>query len=87
VKPPFVADHPTVEATTLKGERNGYAILVNHGAEARKVTVRSTLPLHSIVQLRPEGARPLTLTGAQWQMDLAPYEGAIVDWHQAGGSR
>jgi hypothetical protein len=80
VRPDFLTDHPSVEAVALKGPRSGYAVLVNHSAEAREVTVRSSLPLTSVRQIRPEGPKPLDLRDGSWRMELEAYEGAIVAW-------
>jgi hypothetical protein len=80
VKPDFFTDQPSVEVASLKGERSGYAVLVNHSSETKRVTVRSALPLTSLRQIRPEGSQPLELEKGGWTLDLGAYEGAVVAW-------
>jgi hypothetical protein len=80
-KPLFATDDPSVEATTLKGADFGYAIFVNHGSERKRVTVKTTAPMRSLRQIKPEGAVDLKLDGSQWQMDIDPYEGVVVEFH------
>ena len=84
-RPPFVTDHPSIEATTLNGAARGYVVLVNHGGERRTVTVTSSSPLTSVKQLRPDGATrgaELTPDGAQWSTAIDPFEGAVVEFRR-----
>jgi endo-1,4-beta-mannosidase len=80
VKPLFRTDQPSVEAMALRGADRGYAILVNHSAERRKVTLTTTLPIRTLRQITPEGAKTLGVQGSTWQMEIDPYDGAVVEW-------
>jgi len=80
VKPPFKTDQPSVEVTALNANHSGYAVLVNHSAKPQKVTVTTTLPVRALSLITPEGPKALGLQGSTWQMELAAYEGAVVQW-------
>jgi hypothetical protein len=80
VKPLFRTDQPSVEVMALKGAARGYAILVNHGAQRQKVTVTTTLPIQGLGQITPDGAKALRAQGPIWQMEIDPYDGAVVEW-------
>ena len=80
VKPLFRTDQPSVEAMALKGANRGYAILVNHSARHERVTVTTTVPIQGLRQITPEGARALVAQGSTWQMEIDPYDGAVVEW-------
>jgi endo-1,4-beta-mannosidase len=80
VKPLFRTDQPSVEVNSLNAQGRGYAVLVNHSGKTQKINVSTILPIHSLSQLSPPGARPLTMNGSAWQMELGPYDGAVVTW-------
>jgi endo-1,4-beta-mannosidase len=80
VKPDFLTDQPSVEVVSLKGKKSGYAVLVNHSSETRRVNVHSSLPLTSLRHIRPEGPEPLELQDGGWRMELEGYDGVIVAW-------
>ena len=80
VKPLFRTDQPSVEVSALKGDSRGYAIVVNHSAQSYSLNVFTTLQVHSLTRLAPEGNKPLALNGSSWNMDIGPYEGAVVEW-------
>ena len=80
VKPAFLSGEPSVEVTSLRGEHRGYAVVVNHSGQAHHVTISTPLPVKSVSQIGPEGAKALALDGSHWSMDLAAYEAAIVEW-------
>ena len=80
VKPAFQSDQPSVEVTSLRGDHRGYAVVVNHSAQAYKVTISTSMPMKSVRQIGPESSKPLPLEGSNWKIDLEPYEAAIVEW-------
>jgi hypothetical protein len=80
VRPAFYTDQPSVEATSLSGDRRGYVVLVNHSAVSRPTTVSTSLPVHSITQVTADGRKPLALNGSSWQIDVSAYDGVIVEW-------
>ena len=80
IVPMFHSDQPSVEITTLRRTGSGYAVLVNHGAQAKEVTVTSVQPLHSLRRITPEGPQTLMLQGSGWKMEVEPFDGAIVEW-------
>jgi endo-1,4-beta-mannosidase len=80
VKPLFQTDQPSVEVSALKGEHRGYAVVVNHSAQSHHVAVTGTIPMHSLRKILPEGPQSLPLDRSTWKIDLAPYEGAVVEW-------
>jgi hypothetical protein len=82
IKPLFRTDQPSVEITALKGDHRGYAVLVNHGSEARKVAVSTSLVIRSLQRVSPAGLSLLKLEGSTWKMELAPYEGAVLEWRE-----
>ena len=80
VKPAFQSDQPSVEVTSLRGDHRGYAVVVNHSAQAYKVTITTSLPVKSARQIGPDSSKALPMEGSGWKMDLDPYEAAIVEW-------
>jgi len=82
VKPVFRSDQPAVEVSALTGNRRGYVILINHSADAQRVTVSTNLPVASIRQVDPDGMKTLTLKNSSWTMQMDPYQGAVVEWQQ-----
>ncbi len=82
VKPVFRADRPTVEVSTLNGDRRGYVVVVNHSDTTENVRISTTVPARAVTRISPEGSMPITIEESGWKMDLGPYEGAIVEWRQ-----
>jgi hypothetical protein len=80
VKPAFRGDQPSVEVTALNGDRRGYVVFINHSPENRNVTVTTTSGAHSLSRITPDGAKPVTMDGSSWKLELGPYEGAVVQW-------
>jgi ribosomal protein S7 len=80
VKAAFQSDQPSVEVTSLRGEHRGYAVVVNHSAQAYKVTISTSLLVKSVRQIGPENLKALPVESSNWKMDLDPYEAAIVEW-------
>lgn len=81
-KPLFRTDQPSVEVSALKGDKRGYAVLVNHGSETRKVVVSTSLILGTARRIGVGDSASLKLEGSTWEMELGPYEGAVVEWKQ-----
>jgi len=80
VKPLFQSDQPSVEVTSLRGDDHGYAVVVNHSAQAYKVTISTSLPVKTARQIGQESFKALPVEGSTWKMDVEPYEAAIVEW-------
>jgi hypothetical protein len=80
VKPPFRSNHTSVEVTSLMGKQRGYAFVINHSSEAHKVIISSALPLKSVSRLTPDKSVALSIQNASWELDLEPYEVAVVEW-------
>ena len=80
VKPAFQSDQPSVEVTSLRGDHRGYAVVVNHSAQAYKATISTSLPVKSVWQVGSENSKSLQLDGSSWKMDLEPYQATIVEW-------
>jgi len=82
ITPAFRTDQPAVEASALVGDRRGYLILVNHSDSVQHLGLTSKLPLRGITRISAEGSTALSADGSKWKIDLAPYEGTVVDWKQ-----
>ncbi|MGA2200529.1 MAG: beta-galactosidase [Terriglobales bacterium] len=80
VKAAFQSDQPSVEVTSLRGDHRGYAVVVNHSAQAYRVTISTSLPVKSLRQIGSESSKALPVEGSSWKMALEPYEAAIVEW-------
>jgi endo-1,4-beta-mannosidase len=80
LRPLFTSDHPSVEVAGLVGKKRGYAVLANHRPEAANVTITAREELKAVAQVTPSGLTPLELRGRAWSMEIAGYEGAIVEW-------
>jgi Beta-galactosidase trimerisation domain len=80
VKAAFQSDQPSVEVTSLRGNNRGYAVVVNHSAQAYKVTISTSLPVKSVRQIGADSSQSLPVEGSAWKMELEPYEAAIVEW-------
>jgi hypothetical protein len=55
-------------------------VVVNHSAQAYKVTISTSLLVKSVRQIGPENLKALPVESSNWKMDLDPYEAAIVEW-------
>ncbi|HXY51851.1 MAG TPA: beta-galactosidase [Terriglobales bacterium] len=82
VKPQFRSNEPAVEVSALNGDRRGYAVIVSHSAQPRSVTISSTLTMHALTRISPQGMTSLAVEASSWRMDLDPYEAVIVEWKQ-----
>jgi hypothetical protein len=80
VKPQFRVDNPSVELSVLGEATRGYAVAVNHSFETQKVTVRSGTSLHSVSLVAPDGLKSLPIDASSWQLEIAPFDAAIVEW-------
>jgi len=82
VKPAFRTDRPEVETTALTGDHRGYVVVVNHSNDTQHVTIIPTELAHSVSRLSPAGSKAMSVDGANWKVDLGPYEGVFLDWKQ-----
>lgn len=82
VKPVFRSDRSAVEVSSLKGDRRGYVVAVNHSDQPQDCNIISTLPVRSYTMVNPDGPRPLALDGANTNIHLGPYEAAVLEWKQ-----
>ena len=82
ITPEFRTDQPAVEASQLSGDHRGYLVLVNHSDTLQHVSVSSKLAVRSMTIISPDGGHALTASGSKWKIDLAPYEGAVIEWKQ-----
>jgi endo-1,4-beta-mannosidase len=82
ITPEFRTDQPAVEASSLAGDHRGYLVLVNHSDSLQHVSVASKLALRSMTRISADGGHALSASGSMWKIDLAPYEGAVVEWKQ-----
>jgi len=57
-------------------------VLANHSSQRLSVVIDTSLPIHSLRQITPDGFQSLPMKGRKWNMELGPYEGAIVEWKQ-----
>jgi endo-1,4-beta-mannosidase len=80
VNPIFRSDQPSVEVSALKGDQRGYAVIVNHSAQAYNLNVQAAVSLHALSKITPERPQPLQPQGSGWKMEVGPYEAAIVEW-------
>lgn len=80
LKSMFRTDQPSVEVTALYAAHRGYAVLTNHSSQVQKVTVTTTLLIHTLALIAPERTHSLSMQGASWKMELQPYSGAVVEW-------
>jgi hypothetical protein len=65
---------------SLDARDHGYVIVVNHHGKAEHVSVASAEPLKSVRRLTPDGERPVSFQGSQWELDLQPYGAAVFAW-------
>src|SRR6202022_4384956 len=79
LKSMFRTDQPSVEVTALYAAHRGYAVLTNHSSQVQKVTVTTTLLIHTLALIAPERTHSLSMQGASWKMELQPYSGAVVE--------
>jgi hypothetical protein len=80
VRPLFRTDHPSVEATALRGAKRGYVVLVNHSAEGRTVTVTTSLPIHGLRRIAPDAVTELAARGSGWPVEIDPWDGVVAEW-------
>jgi endo-1,4-beta-mannosidase len=79
-KPAFRTDQPSVEISALNGDRRGYVVLINHSPQQQNVTVSATSSANSVTRIAPEGRKSVQVERSNWKIDLAPYEGTIIEW-------
>lgn len=80
VKPLFMTDQPSVEATALRAGDSGYVVVVNHSAKAQQVTVTTTLGIHTLQILTPDGPMPVQFDKSSWKMNLNADDAAVLAW-------
>lgn len=81
VKRAVWTDEPLVEASALNAKDHGYIVVVNHSAEAKHVTLDSTLPIASLSRVGAEAvSKQLARQGSGWTLDVAPYDAAVLAW-------
>jgi hypothetical protein len=78
----FEVEAPDVEATALDAQ---HLVLVNHGPERRRVEVRRAVPPRAVFRLTPTGKETVPLENGRFGVDLAPWDGAILE-HRGPGS-
>ncbi|MCE1228830.1 MAG: cellulase family glycosylhydrolase [Firmicutes bacterium] len=81
VKPLFWTNHPSVEATALKGQGRGYVVLVNHSAQKQKIHLASSLSLKSLRRIGPNGPEVLKLAGSGCELEVDAYDGIVIEWN------
>lgn len=82
ITPEFRTYQPAVEASSLAGDHRGYLVLVNHSDSLQHVSVASKLALRSMTRISADGGHALSASSSKWKIDLAPYEGVVVEWKQ-----
>jgi hypothetical protein len=80
VTPLFTTDQADVEAASLNAEHRGYIVLVNHSSQTHETSVSTTLPVHSITQVTPDGPKPVELQRSIWKITMHPYDTVVVEW-------
>jgi hypothetical protein len=80
VKPAFRVDNPSVELSVLVGTTRGYVVAVNHSFETQKVTVHAASPVRAVSRIAVDGPKPIAMDGSSWQLEIAPFDAAIVEW-------
>ncbi len=82
VRPAFRSDRPEIEVSSLKGDRRGYLVVVNHSDRPQDSVILSAAPVRSYSSINPDGAKPLPLDGVNTRVHLGPFEAAILEWKQ-----
>jgi hypothetical protein len=80
LKPTIVTDQADVEAMSLNAEHRGYIVLVNHSSQMHETSVSTTLPISSIIQITPDGPKPIQTHGSIWKISMQPYDTVVVEW-------
>ena len=83
VQPLFLVDQASVQVSTLESTGRGYVVLVNHGSGPVTARLSSTFAVDSLSRLTPEDIRPLPHERHNWEIDLEPYGGAVLEWKRA----
>lgn len=78
--PTFETGQPSVEVATLKGDKRGYAVLINHSAEAKQIELKSDSSVHSIELVTAAGTEPVVRNGAVWKVNVEGYNGLVLEW-------
>ena len=73
-------DDPSVEAAALNAKGHGYLVVVNHSAESKHVSIQTSLPVRSLSRVIADGKQAVMHQDSGWSLQLAPYDGAVLDW-------
>lgn len=80
IKPSFQVSDPDVEVSVLSGNNRGYLVLVNHSPDSKKLTLSTASPIHVLNLIAPDGAKAMNATNGNWKMEIAPYDGVVLEW-------
>jgi len=80
VKPMVWTDDPSVESAALNAKDHGYLIVVNHSAQSRRVSIQTSLPVHTLSRVTANGKEAVPQQQSGWSVKLDPYDGAVLDW-------
>ena len=78
VVPPVRTGDAAIEATLLRRDRGGYAVVVNHGP-TRKTVSLATAGAGAARRLLPSGPEPVPLEAGRAVFDLDGFDGTIVE--------
>jgi hypothetical protein len=70
----------SVEVSILNGVHRGYIVVVNHSGQTQADTISASSPVRAAARISPEGLQALKTQGSGWKMELAAFEGAVVQW-------
>ena len=73
-------DQRSVEASALNAKDHGYLVVVNHSAEAKHVTLGSTLPIRQLISVRGEKASAVKPADSRWSLDVQAYDAEVLKW-------
>lgn len=76
----FCTDKPSVEIAGLAASGRGYAVLANHSAKDESVAISSSMPIRTLRLVGPDRALSPEKVGDQWTIQLAAWEGAVLEW-------
>jgi endo-1,4-beta-mannosidase len=76
----FQSDNPSVEVSTLAGDRHGYVVLTNHSALPQTINLKAAPVVHSMYVVRPDKKDAVAHDGANWKLQIEAYGGMVLDW-------
>ncbi len=80
IKATVWTDDPSVEASALNASNHGYLVVVNHSAQSKHVTIHTSLPVQTLSRLTTDGTKAVTHEQSGWEVQIDPYDGAVLDW-------